>query len=129
MLCYVLIMSSRCPIFRQEACVMSSSAVKIFHLSAGTMLCVVLCLSRCPIFRQYPVKMSHLSAGSMLCVVLCPQVLSRCPIFRQEACVMSSSAQSKKKHQESVMSLFSLDTDDYQGVLMMDLLQSTGIHL
>ena len=56
------------------------------HLSAGYMLCVVLCtqvLSRCRIFRQYPVKMSHLLAGYMLCVVLCTQVLSRCLIFRQ----------------------------------------------
>ena len=106
---------SRCLIFRQEACcvlcyalkycqdapsfgrrhvvccVMPSSTVKMPHLSAGSMLCVVLCpevLSRCPIFWQYPVKMSHLlavpcqdvlshlSAGSMLCVVLCSQVMS-----------------------------------------------------
>ena len=51
----------------------------MFHLSAGYMLCVVLCtqvLSRCLIFRQYPVKMSHLSAGCMLYVVLCTRVLS-----------------------------------------------------
>ena len=83
---------SRCPIFRQYP-------VKMSHLSAGSMLCVVSCtqiLSRCLIFRQYPVKMSHLLAGSMcvLCHVpkYCQDVasfgstLSRCLIFRQEAC-------------------------------------------
>ena len=34
-------------------------------------------LSRCHIFWQHPVKMSHLLAGSMLCVVSCTQILSK----------------------------------------------------
>ena len=99
---------------------MSSSAVKMPHLSAGSMLCVVLkccqdapsfgsTLSRCPIssfgrkhvvccvMSSSAVKMSHLSAvpshllaGNKFCVVLCqPQVLSRCPIFWQYPVKMS----------------------------------------
>ena len=71
---------SRCPIFRQKyvLCVVLKCCQDAPSFGRKYVVCCVLSSSA--------VKMPHLSAGSMLCVVCCPQVLSRCPIFRQEVC-------------------------------------------